>query len=64
MMSVGISSRIERFASVNGISYSEAASILGKRGAAKREADARRKKRAQINKERFEKMKEARPDLW
>jgi hypothetical protein len=59
-----ISKRIERYARVNGISYQRAASILGKHGAARRRAKARRKSEEEINQERFEQMKASRPDLY
>lgn len=63
-MTVAISRKIERYARVNGISYSHAASIMGKRSGAKRRAKAHRKSEAEINAERFEKMKAGRPDLY
>jgi hypothetical protein len=63
-MTTSVSRKIERYARVNGISYQRAAAILGAHGAARRKAKARRKTEAQINDERFERMRESRPDLY
>lgn len=63
-MSAPISRRIELFARAHGISYREAAAHFGKRSGAKRRAKARRKSEAEINEERFEKMRAMRGDLY
>lgn len=63
-MSAPISRRIELFARAHCMSYREAAAHLGKRSGAKRRAKARRKSEAEINEERFQKMKAAQPQLY
>jgi len=56
--------KIDRYARAHGLSFYEACSVMGKRGAAKRRAKARRKTEAEINEERFQKIKAAMPQLY
>ena len=63
-MKVAVSRKIERFARVNGMSFARAASLLAKRGAAVRRSRVNRKTEAEINEERFQRMKAQRSDLY
>lgn len=56
--------KIERYARVNGLSFRRAASELAKRGAKLRQYRATKKSAEEVNRERFEKMKAVRPDLY
>lgn len=56
--------KIERFARVNGVSWSRACSEFAKRGAVARRAKARRKTDAEVNDERFRAMRAAQPMLY
>lgn len=56
--------KIERYARVNGMSFAQAASEIGRRGARARQAKARRKSAAEINQVRFEKMRASQPQLY
>ena len=56
--------KIERYARVNGISFSRAASELQARAVRARMARRRRKSDEERNHERFERMRAGRPDLY
>ena len=63
-MTGSVSRKIERFARANGMSYSCAAAILGRRGAAAKRRKAAQAQAAEIEQERFEAMKAQRKDLY
>lgn len=63
-MNTATARKIERYARVNGLSFSRAASELASRGARKRQSQKRRTEAAAREQKRFEEMRAKRPDLY